>query len=1380
MSNNSDLADMTLREHMLLGLAGEWRRVYDHLALQLEREFQGWQQAGNRPETLAASQWRVQQVASFLEYRVSRTLDSLGELHAGYRAFVARYQGASSELERRQHSLAYAAELGQSRRGLRADRRALDRWLDASALRDRYRRKVSEQERLLTFCVHRLNANICFFIGQFTQGRERSASLEAISNNALMERLLTSKLDHRATLAGLSLMSGLLAVSDGEFGEHIEPQLLQYCYRLCNDPAQPVWLQVQALDVITWLDSSAALDIVQERFNRGETGDQIFFRARALKVLTTVQAQADAQDLFRQACTDTSEHVRQSLVRLLPALERALGQQLIDLLLEQEQCDRVRARVLQVLPVLIESDLCPPAQALARVTAELTPDGPGLVARAAFEVLVVLGRAGALSGAQLTEVAGMLTRLNLQHQDTAIRRAAAQARERLWAGQHALARWPKFQLLEGLDWQQRSRLRLQHNASDEELGRFFASQAGDSFGYDVRRRGARLRLTSGSRYQFRTWRFLHEFRTSASDKRQNYNHTKGRVFHGHLQAPAWHLAELSQTTVPGEPVHMAEDGDWRPYLPLVDQVLSALDQGWPTRPVDIYTPEGITRIHPPRGLFARLRARSLITLRFARLSRLRNWRSSSAQAPERYLAELEKLGFRFELLGHRDPAGERYQTDPRVRRFFPGLASIAPLPVLWSDFKTYFYSVYENNLQHLVIFLGAAAAVFFGRHVYIGRQMKQARATLPLVVGGWGTRGKSGTERLKAAVFNAEGLGVVSKTTGCEAMFLYSPAHGNLREMFLFRPYDKASIWEQVDLVRLASRFRADVFLWECMGLTPRYVQILQEQWMRDDLATITNCYPDHEDIQGPSGIEIPRVMRKFVPKRSKLITTEHNMFPFLRAAAQDKGSAIIKVSDLDAELLPADVLARFPYEEHPSNIALVLRMAEELGLEPDYALKEMADRVVPDLGVLKIYPRVTVDGRHLTFINGMSANERHAALANWRRLRFDQYHPADKPDAWVVTVINNRADRVPRSQVFARMLVDDLSADRHFLIGTNLDGLKAYIDQAWVDRLGNENFAQQSGPALAERLAEYAHQLRVSTSESMLAGRIRAMLSGLGLEPGSDAPDGTDIDALEIYCKEAGLAPEQARSVLAQGRADAQEWLDYRDLQQRLAAGSAGASELEQALTGWFERRIVVLPNSHATGDQSIRDMVNATPPGLDTHMMGMQNIKGTGLDFIYRWQAWDRHYQDGQQLLADDPERALAAARSLAAVEDFGWLDFDYLTPLLTRAAELPGNQTQAIQSELALIRSQLDQCRDRLQRADASKRESSRGERLIDALEAVLDAGAAVRRRKRVGQIYRDLAGQRISHERAALELKQINRSQKGGWLKERLLRGRSGFA
>jgi hypothetical protein len=65
----------------------------------------------------------------------------------------------------------------------------------------------------------------------------------------------------------------------------------------------------------------------------------------------------------------------------------------------------------------------------------------------------------------------------------------------------------------------------------------------------------------------------------------------------------------------------------------------------------------------------------------------------------------------------------------------------------------------------------------------------------PLVVGGWGTRGKSGTERLKAALFNAVGLGVVSKT-GCEAMFLHAHPFGPMKEMFLFRP-TTATIWNK-------------------------------------------------------------------------------------------------------------------------------------------------------------------------------------------------------------------------------------------------------------------------------------------------------------------------------------------------------------------------------------------------------------------------------------------------------------------------------------------------------------------------------------------------------------------------------------------------------
>ncbi|MEN9867337.1 MAG: hypothetical protein RL748_2927, partial [Pseudomonadota bacterium] len=192
--------------------------------------------------------------------------------------------------------------------------------------------------------------------------------------------------------------------------------------------------------------------------------------------------------------------------------------------------------------------------------------------------------------------------------------------------------------------------------------------------------------------------------------------------------------------------------------------------------------------------------------------------------------------------------------------------------------------------------------------------MQRARRAIPLVVGGWGTRGKSGTERIKAALFNALGYSVVSKTTGCEAMFLHGHAYQDLREMFLFRPYDKATIWEQHQLVNMSPKLGCEVFLWECMALTPDFVQLLQRCWMRDDISTITNTIPDHEDLQGPAGINIPQVMTNFIPPKGVLITSEEQMRPILQSAADRLGTRMVGTGWLESGLLPPDVLARFPY----------------------------------------------------------------------------------------------------------------------------------------------------------------------------------------------------------------------------------------------------------------------------------------------------------------------------------------------------------------------------------------------------------------------------------------------------------------------------------
>src|SRR3546814_18682538 len=110
---------------------------------------------------------------------------------------------------------------------------------------------------------------------------------------------------------------------------------------------------------------------------------------------------------------------------------------------------------------------------------------------------------------------------------------------------------------------------------------------------------------------------------------------------------------------------------------------------------------------------------------------------------------------------------------------------------------------------------------------------------------------------------------------------------------------------------------------------------------MRDDIGTITNTYPDHEDVQGPAGRNIPEVMREFIPSGSLLLTTEEEMLPILAEGADKVGTRLRAVGWKQAGLLHKSLLARFPYEEHPYNIALVTALGAELGLAPHFRSEE-------------------------------------------------------------------------------------------------------------------------------------------------------------------------------------------------------------------------------------------------------------------------------------------------------------------------------------------------------------------------------------------------------------------------------------------------------
>lgn len=703
-----------------------------------------------------------------------------------------------------------------------------------------------------------------------------------------------------------------------------------------------------------------------------------------------------------------------------------------------------------------------------------------------------------------------------------------------------------------------------------------------------------------------------------------------------------------------------------------------------------------------------------------------------------------------------------------------------PLTQIWYRFQEYFVSLYQNSIVDLAVFVVCTAVLFFGFHLWLNARLKYWRRRLPLVVGGWGTRGKSGTERLKAALFNALGLGVVSKTTGCEAMFLQAYPFGPMKEMFLFRPYDKATIWEQLNVVHLAGRLKADVMLWECMGLTPAYVRILQRGWMRDDFSTITNTYPDHEDLQGPAGINIPEVIACFIPEQSTLVTSEEQMLPILAAEADRCQTALRPVTWLDAGLIPSDILQRFPYEEHPYNIALVLGLAEQLGIDRDFALKEMADRVVPDLGVLKTFPVATVRTRRLEFTNGMSANERFGAISNWVRTGFDRQDYLKEPGVWITTVVNNRADRVPRSQVFARLLVNDLAADRHVLIGGNLNGLLGYIRDAWREKapqlsLWKDPARPDSGEAL-KVLEQQALQMRLPIQPELIQAHLRAMLAA---QPGATQPESLVAcwdrpDDLKSHLAPLNLG-EIATAILDNLQLELRLYREYQAFAQEIRQADAHqAHALDQRfhelLQQWFQTKLIVVEDYYASGDQIVELIARHTPPGFLNRIMGIQNIKGTGLDFVYRWQAWQTCWRAAEPLRAEKMVLTPQLLAPLAEFKDYGVLCAEYVRDTVARIRNSEPPPPARLLAELDLILQRLDSAMDAIQHEMKSNNGKKAGwsTTLLLRLEEFLDPGDAVRRRRQADRIYADLIAERVSRDRAVDELQALTKRQKGGWL------------
>jgi len=1047
--------------------------------------------------------------------------------------------------------------------------------------------------------------------------------------------------------------------------------------------------------------------------------------------------------------------------------------------------------------------------------------------------------------------------------------------------------------LSGLSKGKTRRVQLPDECSAIDLARALVSWTEYDHGFALQPlSGGRVRVCRGELPVLRLWRVIHEARHPGPAKRQVGDHVLGRTMRGAIRVPPARMAEVSATGIPNQRVLTQAWGSWVPWLPLPEDYLDSLGVGT----LRIVCSEGVTTIEAPGNWIKRLLLAlwfAVVTTRLDR-SRQRSLRASDAQDRYRYAGQLQRRGFHTSFETHADP----HEAPPGLAHFFedPGdspatgpergqiqLWSLT-LPALLEGFQS-LVGVRHNLPKELAIVCLVLAAIFFGRLTWFLQRTRAARRRLPLVMGGWGTRGKSGTERLKAAVFEGLGFPVLCKTTGCEAMVLHAPPGGSATELFIYRPYERATIWEHAQVLQLAARLEAPIFLWECMALRQDYVEQLQMAWTRDDLSTITNTYPDHEDIQGPTGLHVAETIASFVPRQALLLTTETQMLPVLRDQAKRRQSELCSISEEEVAALPADLLDRISYQEHPANISLVAAMAKALGLDREEAIILMADHVVPDLGALASFTPMRHLGRILEFTNGMSANERTGFLNNWQRAGFSEFDPLRQAGSYHVALLNNRRDRVPRSRIFASILVNDAPCHRCVLIGTNVEGLRSYILQALNERLRAFDPFGAGDEGVEDRLHAMARQLRLVAPGALLratgprlglppqqlevaaralddtmyaapsrplslaearqrlqplAGQLNALAEHAGgvfqdlanpsaasVHPYLEAPifhdledrdEGTDglaeqwldtaaetlaYESLHRAClgmRRQAAAPldeesETEAALESETDDEASFWDDEDTLEmpdgdaelmaaievpeaknvtvqevlsfetERVALSDEDKRDLRRAARALykqlFEAHLITVDDSDASGDKVNDIIARCAPAGAHVRFMGMQNIKGTGLDLVYRWVHAAQPLRWTEDLA--HPERSVRTA-ALTRLERWREWSIPACQEVLRGLDAM--NPDAALSPARSAVRQTLvEELETRRELASRRAPVVSLKDRLFSWGWMVVDPFDALFRRWRSDRIWTDLAAQRISHARAARELARITDRQRG---------------
>ncbi len=288
-----------------------------------------------------------------------------------------------------------------------------------------------------------------------------------------------------------------------------------------------------------------------------------------------------------------------------------------------------------------------------------------------------------------------------------------------------------------------------------------------------------------------------------------------------------------------------------------------------------------------------------------------------------------------------------------------------------------------------------------------------------------GTRGKSSVTRLIAAALRENGIRTFAKTTGTLPRMIMDDGS----EYPIYRP-SKANIIEQIRIVNFAATNNAGALIIECMALQPHLQALAELKIVKATHGVITNARPDHLDVMGPEEKDVALALLATTPKEGKLFTAERDHREVFKMACDDRKTKLNIVELDEIAKITEDEMNKFCYVEHKENVALALKICDDMGLPRDKSLLGM-QKSIPDPGAMTEH-FVDFFGRKIIFVNGFAANDPESTEMIWD-MAIERHQGVSKR----IMIINCRSDRPDRTRQLAEAVVTWKNADRYILVGS-------------------------------------------------------------------------------------------------------------------------------------------------------------------------------------------------------------------------------------------------------------------------------------------------------------------------------------------------------